>query len=102
VDWIWTDTVAAATVPDKEPLRIAYFIPHHNVTGGMKMIMKQIEHLKARGHWVQAVFRSPDQNSAILPPWAPVAVDSQRLLSMQESITALFGAPFHVDVVLIG
>ena len=66
------------------------------------MIMKQIEHLKARGHWVQAVFRSPDQNSAILPPWAPVAVDSQRLLSMQESITALFGAPFLVDVVLIG
>jgi hypothetical protein len=68
----------------------------------MKMIMKQIEHLKARGHWVQAVFRSPDVHSAVLPPWAPVSVDSQRLLSMQDSITTLFGAPFHVDAVLIG
>ena len=87
---------------DRPPLRIAYLIPHHNVTGGMKMIMKQIQHLKQRGHWVLGAFRSPDPTSPVLPPWAPVPVDSTRLLNMSESIVSLFDTPGGLDVVLVG
>ena len=63
------------------------------------MIMKQIEHLKSRGHWVQAVFRSPDANSRVIPTWAEVEVDSERLLNQHESIVTCFD---EVDVVMIG
>lgn len=63
------------------------------------MIMKQIEHLKSRGHWVQAVFRSADANSKVMPNWAEVKVDSERLLNQHESIVTCFE---EVDVVMIG
>lgn len=63
------------------------------------MIMKQIEYLKSRGHWVQAVFRSGDPNSRIMPNWANIKVDSERLLNPHQSIVSCFE---DADIVLIG
>lgn len=37
VDWVWADTTSR--VAQARKLRIGYLIPHHNVTGGMKMIV---------------------------------------------------------------
>ena len=79
-------------------MRISYFIPHHNVTGGMKMIMKQIEHLRNRGHWVQAVFRGPE-GTPVLPPWAQIDVDAQLLISPSESILTCLKTS---EVIIIG
>lgn len=31
------------------PLRVCYFLPHHNVTGGMKCLVEHVRLLKARG-----------------------------------------------------
>ena len=31
------------------PLRVLYFLPHHNVTGGMKCLVEHIRLLKTRG-----------------------------------------------------
>ncbi len=67
--------VATARPVAATPLRIAYLIPHHNVTGGMRMIMSQIALLHKRGHWVQAVFRGA-AGSPVLPQW----VSSQHTL----------------------
>jgi hypothetical protein len=81
------------------PLRVAYLIPHHNVTGGMKMIMKQIEFLHARGNWVRAVYRGRPEDP-VLPPWASdVEVDDKVLLGMEESMLKVMEG---VDVLMIG
>jgi hypothetical protein len=47
VDALWTVLPPGHAAPvgsdgGARPLRISYFLPHHNVTGGMKMIMKQV------------------------------------------------------------
>jgi len=39
------------------PLRIAYMLPHHNITGGMKCLVEHLRLLKARGHFTIAVHR---------------------------------------------
>lgn len=39
------------------PLRVAYMLPHHNVTGGMKCLVEHLRLLKARGHTTIAVHR---------------------------------------------
>jgi hypothetical protein len=31
------------------PLRVLYFLPHHNVTGGMKCLVEHVRLLKSRG-----------------------------------------------------
>lgn len=89
-----------APISPRFRLRVSYLIPHHNVTGGMKMIMKQIELLHARGHWVQAVFRSADASVHALPPWArDVAVDDTLVLSPHQSVVECFK---YSDVIVIG
>mmetsp|Transcript_24321 Transcript_24321/g.84492 ORF Transcript_24321/g.84492 Transcript_24321/m.84492 type:complete len:455 (-) Transcript_24321:973-2337(-) len=126
VDWIWdepegdkTATTAPATAaggagggsaarsldsgvshsPESAPrLRIAYLIPHHNVTGGLRMILKQLAWLRGRGHSVLAVFRGPP-GTPVLPPWSDVEVDREILLPETTSYSACFD---HADVVLVG
>lgn len=98
---MWSDpALATSTQGVKRQLRVCYFLPHHNVTGGMKMLIKHIDHLKQRGHWVMAAFRGP-LGSPVLPPWATslVKVDEARLISPHESITSVLPA---VDIVMIG
>lgn len=62
------------------------------------MIMKQIEYLKRRGHWVRAIFRS-HAGSAVIPPWSNVKVDEEVLLRPTDSMLV---ATEGVDVFLIG
>jgi hypothetical protein len=38
-------------------LRVAYMLPHHNITGGMKCLVEHIRLLRARGHRTIAVHR---------------------------------------------
>ena len=39
------------------PLRVAYMLPHHNITGGMKCLIEHLRLLKTRGHTTIAVHR---------------------------------------------
>lgn len=38
-------------------LRVAYMLPHHNITGGMKCLVEHIRLLRSRGHKTIAVHR---------------------------------------------
>ncbi|GAX73858.1 hypothetical protein CEUSTIGMA_g1308.t1 [Chlamydomonas eustigma] len=44
-------------------LRIAYLIPHHHVTGGLKVLCQHVALLRRRGHYVVAVYRPPGSTS---------------------------------------
>ena len=66
-------------------LRVLYLLPHHNLTGGMKMLVGQLSALRARGHAVIAVYRAP-AGSPVLPPWAAeVEVDAAVLVPPHET-----------------
>jgi glycosyltransferase involved in cell wall biosynthesis len=70
--------------PARRPLTVAYLVPHHQITGGIKILVEHMARLRARGHRVRAVARG-DAPSAV-PPWAKLRVD--------EDVVVPFGAPF--------
>ena len=41
----------------RRKLRVAYLLPHHNLTGGMKCLVEHIRLLRGRGHTVVALHR---------------------------------------------
>lgn len=83
VDRIWD-----GSPPERlRPLRVAYVIPHHGVTGGMKMIMEQIRLLRSRGHHVTAVARC-DDTQPVLPPWTDVEADSELRIRKEENLAS--------------
>lgn len=45
-------------------LKVAYMLPHHHVTGGMKTLLRHMQLLRQRGHTVVAVHRT---TSTIMP-----------------------------------
>ncbi|KAA0174417.1 hypothetical protein FNF27_04014 [Cafeteria roenbergensis] len=101
IDWMWSDqSLGLPAAVRARPLRVCYYLPHHNVTGGMKMLIKHLVHLQRRGHWVMAAFRGPI-GSPVLPPWARemLTPDAERLILPHENITAVLG---DVDVVMLG
>ena len=66
-------------------LRVLYLLPHHNLTGGMKMLVGQLSALRAGGHAVIAAYRAP-AGSPVLPPWAAeVEVDATVLVPPRET-----------------
>lgn len=56
-----------------DTLRVAYVIPHHHVTGGLKIMCEHLRLLSKLGHNVLAIHWSDRANSA-LPPWCDVKV----------------------------
>ncbi len=50
-------------------LRVAYMLPHHNITGGMKCLVEHIRLLRERGHTTIAVHRcaASDGTAAVFP-----------------------------------
>ncbi|SHH54867.1 glycosyltransferase [Virgibacillus chiguensis] len=63
----------------KNPLKIGYILPHHGLTGGVKMLLHQMEKLKKRGHHIVAFFKG-EEGSSVLPPWAEISVDEEVLV----------------------
>ncbi|MBB6449214.1 glycosyltransferase involved in cell wall biosynthesis [Geomicrobium halophilum] len=57
-------------------LKIGYVLPHRELTGGLKMLIQQMEKLKARGHEIHAFLRG-DPESKVLPDWAALAVNQE-------------------------
>eukprot|EP00803_Ostreobium_quekettii_P011145 evm.model.scf_71.8 EVM.evm.TU.scf_71.8 scf_71:108681-110204(+) len=82
------------------PLRVAYMLPHHNVTGGMKCLVEHIRLLRARGHTTIAVHRSDTAKSAI-PPWSEVKADVDVVCSLHERLGDLYPVD-QIDVVVVG
>ncbi len=51
-------------------LKIAYVMPHKNLTGGMKTLLEHMRQLTRRGHKVFAYLKSSDNRASVLPQWS--------------------------------
>ena len=98
-DIVW----AHGKVTPLRKLRIAFFIPHHNVSGGMKMLMEQVRHLRGRGHTVVAIYRENSSDSSagiVMPSWTDVSADEEVLVRGNIGLAAAI--PPDVDVIVAG
>ncbi len=67
---------ALATV---KPLKLAYFLPHHNLTGGLKMLLSQMDAMRKRGHYITALYKG-EEGDFVLPSWCRIEVDEEILI----------------------
>lgn len=79
------DTVWYRDVSLPGPLTVGYILPHHRLTGGLKMLLEQIRHLRMRGHRVRVIYRGKSSGSA-MPEWTDVAPDEERLVAQGDSL----------------
>ncbi|CAK0780281.1 hypothetical protein CVIRNUC_004997 [Coccomyxa viridis] len=113
----WQNTTRAADVVDilvqkafqayqegrlaaTRPLRVLYFLPHHNVTGGMKCLVEHVRLLKLRGHTVIAAHRSDTADRA-MPPWSPVTATVDVVCRLHQRINDVYDVS-QIDVVVVG
>ena len=74
VDGLWSTLDSgrasgdASGPPAPRRLRVSYLIPHHNVTGGMKMIMKQVGAAAVRARVCACVQRVWSSGVALVTP----------------------------------
>lgn len=59
------------------PLRILYFLPHHNVTGGMKCLVEHVRLLKLRGK--SAASKAVSYVCSSISPELPNSVECIRI-----------------------
>lgn len=67
-----------------EPLRVAFVLPHHNLTGGLKMLLEQIRWLRRRHHRVRVLYRG-NAGDPVLPSWTDVQADEEVLVPRDQS-----------------
>ena len=84
-----------------DKLRIAYILPHQELTGGMKALLHQMKHLTQNGHIVKAYIRSNQVNRAI-PEWSELKDDD-----ISEQIVVPIGSLYldfidEVDIIILG
>ena len=59
------------------PLDLIYLLPHHNLTGGMKILLEHVRRLRQRGHRVRAAYRGYGKRA--IPDWSDVETDGEIL-----------------------
>ncbi|WP_369900230.1 glycosyltransferase family 4 protein [Bacillus manliponensis] len=67
-------------------LNITYILPHKKLTGGLKMLLLQIEQLKLRGHKVNVMLKADNTVSA-LPEFYSIEVDNDIVIPLKEKYT---------------
>jgi glycosyltransferase involved in cell wall biosynthesis len=92
------DAIWDGPAPERRPLDLVYLLPHHGVTGGMKVLVEQVARLRARGHRVRAAVRGP-QGVQAMPPWARTEVDGEIVALPGEPLPPRVGRP---DAVVVG
>jgi glycosyltransferase involved in cell wall biosynthesis len=65
-------------------LTIGYILPHHNLTGGVKMLLEQMRHLHNKGHKIIAFYRG-DSGAKVLPDWVNLNIEKEILVPLGES-----------------
>ncbi|WP_442597931.1 glycosyltransferase [Neobacillus sp. D3-1R] len=69
---------------EQKKLTIGYFLPHKNLTGGLKMLLEQMKHLRKKGHKIYAFYRGNNEDSA-LPAWINLQVDKEIIVPTDQS-----------------
>ncbi|MER2261113.1 MAG: glycosyltransferase [Psychrobacillus sp.] len=83
----------------KNHLNIGYLLPHQGLTGGVKMLLSQMEMLRNKGHHISAFLRGVEGQGRVIPSWSNVEVDREVIIP--------YGAPINdyveeCDVVVVG
>jgi glycosyltransferase involved in cell wall biosynthesis len=81
-------------------LRVAYMLPHHNITGGMKCLVEHIRLLRSRGHTTIAVHRS-DTAVRAMPPWTSEEADVDVVCRLHQRLADVYPAT-DIDVCVVG
>ena len=82
-------------------LRIAYIIPHHNLTGGVKAMLQQMKELTGSGHKVFAYFRSDEDVNAI-PQWSHLTSDDVADQIVIPCSSNFLNHINNIDIIVIG
>jgi len=91
------DAVWDLPAPPPRPLDLIYVLPHHNLTGGMKILLEHVRRLRQRGHRVRAAYRG--FATTAIPPWSDVEADGEIVHGVHDPLgPALRGA----DAVVVG
>ncbi|MEG6612753.1 glycosyltransferase [Pseudoclostridium thermosuccinogenes] len=87
-------------------LKIAYLLPHKNLTGGMKCLLEQMKQLHKRGHSVYAVYKNnpnEKENRSAIPSWSDLDPDKdisgQIVLRNDESVHSIL---YNFDIIMVG
>ncbi|RLQ94552.1 glycosyltransferase [Falsibacillus albus] len=84
--------------PLVKKLKIAYVLPHLNLTGGLKMLLHQMEHLRRRGHEIYAVYKG-DPGTRAVPNWHPIEVDGEIIVPRHDGYKNYIE---HCDIIVAG
>lgn len=82
------------------PMKIAYVLPHANLTGGLKYLLSHAKHLAKRGHQVYVISKEPE----VIPSWSDVQeheVTKTIMVSAGEDLTTYL-KQYDIDVVVVG
>jgi glycosyltransferase involved in cell wall biosynthesis len=91
------DAIWSRPAPPLRPLTVGYLVPHHAVTGGMKILLAQMRELRARGHRVRAIGRT--RGAPVLPAWSDLQVDEQVSIGRADPLAPAFAG---CDVAVAG
>ncbi|MCM3494627.1 glycosyltransferase [Paenibacillus sp. FSL M7-1455] len=94
IDFIWEKP----SVRHAKRLTLGYLLPHPHLTGGMKILLEQMYHLKRRGHRIHA-FSVGEPGDSVLPAWSHVETDEATLIPKGQSVFPYFE---HCDAVVLG
>lgn len=84
----------------KEKLRIAYILPHHKLTGGIKALLQQMKEMTSKGHIIKAFYRG--EGSRAIPEWSHLQDNdvSEQIVVPPES--SFLDYIKDVDIVIVG
>ena len=83
--------------PERRPLDLIYVLPHHYVTGGVKILHEHVRRLRARGHRVRVAYRG--NATRALPPWSDVEADGEIVNPPRQPLGPRLGG---ADAVVVG
>lgn len=66
-------------------LRIAYVLPHKSVTGGLKVLIKQMKQLKERGHTITGILQG-EYTGSVFPDTYKIAIDKEIIISYSDKL----------------
>lgn len=86
------------------PLHIVYYLPHIQLTGGLKCLLEQVRQLTKRGHEVSLIRRMQEGEIAFLPTWTDLKKgrDFKQTYGISEKDDVRQFIPYDTDVVMVG
>jgi len=91
-DAVWDRPAGTA-----RPLDLIYVLPHHNLTGGMKILLEHVRRLRQRGHRVRAAYRGFARTA--IPEWSDVETDGEIVHGVHDPLGPALGG---ADAVVVG